>query len=898
MVITPRQAPSGEAAPAGFARPEPPLPVPPTLSTRLLPALARPNRRFLILFGIWTVVVACFLGILMYYAELEARSIAVNRARDSYQKDLAYRRWASERGGVYVPLDAKTPANPHLAHRPDREITTPQGKVLTLVNPAYMTRMVHELGAVEYGLKGHITSLHPIRPGNAADPWERKALETFEQGVREISEITEQDGRRVLRFMGAFLVEKSCLACHAQQGYRVGQVRGGISVTVPLGAGPAFAGLTHRSLSLLVLGTFWVLGGLAISAWIRRRRESEAVQQHLIRNLDERSRQFETLRDTTPDGLWFLDAEARIRWVNDAYCRLSGYSRSELVGERVSLVEAVESQEDTIRRIETMRAAPGGHRFRTRHRAKDGHFIHLEVTATFVPSTDQIAAFLRDITEEVLSAQHLLESQARFRQLFESSPAPMYIRRGERIVQANQAIASLLEAERPEELIGRSMADILPPGAPRLLAEAILLPGQATPVQEVLYRTLGGRQVWAEAQAVSLDLPEGPATLVFAQDLTERRHAEEQRRKLEGEIQHAQKLDSLGSLAGGIAHDMNNVLAAILGMSSLLQVKAGGDEALSRSLQTIEKAARRGRDLVKGLTDFARKDLREARILDLNALVREELDLLERTSRQRFTFEVRLEDGLPAILGEPSTLGSAFMNLCVNAFDAMPQGGALRVRTRTEGSRVLLEVADTGHGIPADILPRITEPFFTTKPAGRGTGLGLAMVYGAMKAHGGTLHIQSEVGKGTCITLDFPSVPAGASAQPAPEAAPPAPGCSLNILVVDDDALIRSILPDMLGQLGHQVETASSGLEALRRLEAGLEADLVILDHNMPGLSGAETLPRILQQRPGVRVLVATGFLDNELKLLLTGFPTVQAIQKPFTLAELRRAIGGAPNAS
>lgn len=172
------------------------------------------------------------------------------------------------------------------------------------------------------------------------------------------------------------------------------------------------------------------------------------------------------------------------------------------------------------------------------------------------------------------------------------------------------------------------------------------------------------------------------------------------------------------------------------------------------------------------------------------------------------------------------------------------------------------------------------------------------MVYGAMKAHGGTLDIQSEVGKGTCITLDFPPAPAGASAQSAPEAAPPAPGCGLHILVVDDDALIRSILPDMLGQLGHQVETASSGLEALRRLEAGLEADLVILDHNMPGLSGAETLPRIFQQRPGVRVLVATGFLDNELKLLLTGFPTVQAIQKPFTMAELRRAIGGAPNAS
>ncbi|MDR3682780.1 MAG: response regulator, partial [Geothrix sp.] len=316
------------------------------------------------------------------------------------------------------------------------------------------------------------------------------------------------------------------------------------------------------------------------------------------------------------------------------------------------------------------------------------------------------------------------------------------------------------------------------------------------------------------------------------------------------------------------------------------------DAPLTNSLRIIERAAGRGRDLVKGLTDFARKGLQQAQVMDLNALVQKELDLLTRTSRQRFTFDVQLEEGLPSIHGEQSTLGSAFMNLCVNAFDAMPRGGTLRIRTWLDVGQVCLLVADTGEGIPAEFLPRVTDPFFTTKPPGRGTGLGLAMVYGTVKAHGGTLDIQSDVGKGTRITLRFPALTSAAAAEPS-EGSTAVADRPLRVLLVDDDELIRGILPPMLEQLGHQVETVSGGLEAIRRLGAGLEADLVILDHNMPGMSGADTLPRILQLRPSIRVLIATGFQDSELKILLADFPSIHALQKPFSLAELRQALQG-----
>jgi signal transduction histidine kinase/CheY-like chemotaxis protein len=411
---------------------------------------------------------------------------------------------------------------------------------------------------------------------------------------------------------------------------------------------------------------------------------------------------------------------------------------------------------------------------------------------------------------------------------------------------------------------------------------------------EECFINLQGQEIWAEVLTVSLNLMGLPTKLKFALDITERRKAEAERRLLEQEIQHTQKLESLGSLAGGIAHDMNNVLGAILGLADLLQMKHGDNESLAKSLRTIMEAACRGRDLVKGLTDFARKGLSETHAVDLNALVNKEVELLKHSTRQRFTFELHLADGLPEIQGETSTLSSALMNLCINAFDAMPKGGNLTITTQVVGSQVALTVRDAGEGIPAEILPRITEPFFTTKAVGRGTGLGLAMVYGTVKAHGGTLDIQSEVGVGTCITLSFPAArapqPMSSMENQAEKQITPA----LHILLVDDDALVRSILPDMLEHLGHRVETASSAQEALRRLGAGLAPDLVILDHNMPGMTGAEAMPRILQLCPKARVLLATGFLDQEVKRLLLQFPEVKTLQKPFAINDLKRALCGA----
>jgi len=379
-------------------------------------------------------------------------------------------------------------------------------------------------------------------------------------------------------------------------------------------------------------------------------------------------------------------------------------------------------------------------------------------------------------------------------------------------------------------------------------------------------------------------------TISFGVEITQQRLAAEEQKRLEAQLQQSQKMESLGSLAGGVAHDLNNVLGAILSLASAHREDGGLPPALARALNTIVTACLRGRGVIKSLLYFARKGLEEERLLDLNALVADLTQLLAHTTLKRVKPVMALEEGLPAVMGDAGALSHAVMNLCVNAVDAMERGGTLTLRTRREpGGGVSLAVEDTGEGMAPEVLQKAMEPFFTTKPLGKGTGLGLSMVFGTMKAHGGALELRSSPGEGTVATLRFPAsrVPE-APPEAVPAAAAPKGGRPLSILLVDDDELIREAVGPMLEVLGHQVRLAPGGQEALTLLEQGLEADLVILDMNMPGLTGAETLPRILALRPGQRVVMASGYSDQDVARLAEGRPGVRSLRKPYSLAEFK----------
>lgn len=371
----------------------------------------------------------------------------------------------------------------------------------------------------------------------------------------------------------------------------------------------------------------------------------------------------------------------------------------------------------------------------------------------------------------------------------------------------------------------------------------------------------------------------------------ERKRSEEERRQMQAELLRYQKLESVGRLAGGVAHDMNNVLAAIMGVASVLQARFEGDATVSRHLELILDASSRGRSLVKGLTEFSRDHLEDARLLDLNQVIRKEADLMRRTTFGRVEVDLDLEEPLPAVLGEEDSLSNALMNLCVNAVDAMPEGGRLTFRSRAAaGDAVDISVQDTGLGMTPEVRARAMDPFFTTKPVGRGMGLGLSIVFGALKAHGGAVAIESEVGRGTTVTLRLPvqagAGPAGPLPAPRPAACRP-----LGILLVDDEPMVLASTSALLRHFGHRVDQAESGQACLDLLRGGLAADLVILDQNMPGLSGFETLKQLRPTHPDLPVILSTGRVDPEVESIRRDATGVWILPKPFMAGELQAMV-------
>ena len=380
----------------------------------------------------------------------------------------------------------------------------------------------------------------------------------------------------------------------------------------------------------------------------------------------------------------------------------------------------------------------------------------------------------------------------------------------------------------------------------------------------------------------------------------------EENHRLQDQLQQSQKMESLGVLAGGVAHDMNNVLGAILGMASAFLDLQPEGTPVHEAFGTIYKAATRGGDLVKNLLAFARKTLPDEQELDLNRIIQEEVQILAHTTLARIHLDLQLAPDLRHILGDASALTHALMNLCVNAVDAMPEQGVLSLCTRNvDNDWTEVVVEDNGTGMSDEVLAKAMDPFFTTKGVGKGTGLGLPMVYTTVRAHHGQMDIQSAPGRGTRVMLRFPASFSGKSlhhpscaAQQEAEAAGSRPVYSaqdaLTVLVVDDDELIRASLRTLLDHLGHTIILTRSGEEALAKLEARFEPDIVILDMNMPGLGGLKTLPILRALLPRVPIILATGRVDQTAMDLASAYPLVTLLPKPFTMEELKGHLGKA----
>ncbi|MEO7277517.1 MAG: response regulator [Sphingomicrobium sp.] len=377
-----------------------------------------------------------------------------------------------------------------------------------------------------------------------------------------------------------------------------------------------------------------------------------------------------------------------------------------------------------------------------------------------------------------------------------------------------------------------------------------------------------------------------------------------EQRSLENQLIQAQKMDAIGKLTGGIAHDFNNLLAAVIGGVGLIERRATLSEDEQRILGMTKRAAEQGSELVRRLLAFARRQKLMPRPIELSALRDAVSDLLTHTLGGLVEIEWQLEDGLWEAFADQSQLELALINLIINARDAMPAGGLVTIAANNlvissgnpsdlpAGDYVRLAVSDNGSGIAPDVLEKVLEPFFTTKEQGKGSGLGLSMVYGFANQSEGSFGIESELDRGTVATLLLPRAPAGSHAETVQADEPAAEGKTptLRVLLVDDHNEVRDTTAAVLQDFGHLVEQASSGAEALAKLRGGqCEWDLIISDYAMPQLSGTEFLREVRLMCPGVPALIITGYAEKD--SILDGLDDVEVLLKPFTTVALGAAI-------
>jgi len=489
------------------------------------------------------------------------------------------------------------------------------------------------------------------------------------------------------------------------------------------------------------------------------------------------------------------------------------------------------------------------------------------------------------------------------------SEATYWMRRDGSLIYVNDRACEALGYSR-EELLSMKIQEINPDFPPERwpyhwdeLRKRRIYSAEST------HRAKDGHLIPVEITANYIEYDGKEYNCVYARDITDRKLAEEESRRLQAQLIKAQKMEAIGHLAGGIAHDFNNLLTGILGYANLLSLKEGVDPEVAKAAAIIQRSAERASQLTAQLLGFAEQGKNLIVPVELGRVIASVTGVLERTQDPHIRIVTSLRPEGGCVLGDPSQLDQVVMNLAINACDAMPRGGQLKFTTEpatldeafcrerewmSPGRYLLLSVSDTGVGISPENLERIFAPFFTTKAQGKGTGLGLSMVFGIVKNHGGCVDVRSEAGVGSVFRVFLPESPEGAMNGKAAfdQAFPRGRG---RILLVDDQEPVREVAKDMLEALGYEVITAVDGLEGvLRYRDLWREIDLVILDMVMPNMSGGDCFRRMREINPKARVVLSSGYsMDGSIQGVMNE-GILAFIQKPYRLDELSRVVGTA----
>ena len=582
------------------------------------------------------------------------------------------------------------------------------------------------------------------------------------------------------------------------------------------------------------------------------------------RSLEQSEERYRCLVDLSPEGILVI-AEGKIVYVNPSCLQLFGGSAPEqAVGKSVLDFVHPDSQAALVGRMQAISSGQV-----TKAEALERRFVRLDGTE-FVGETTGVAfsheggpavlAIIRDVSERNRIRQEMEQQRSHLAAIVQSSSDGLVaVDHQDKILWFNPAAESIFQISSAQAQ-GQHWNHFMRPTAS---GRPLGLRGQ-------------GVTFPLEASSSVAHLESGPVRTWTLQDLSEREQAEQKRQALEIQLRQAQKMEALGQLAGGVAHDFNNLLTVVIGSAEMLKPSSCEDQ---ECLADIVNAADKASDLTRQLLTFSRKQRIQRVNLDLTQLIGDFTIMLRRLVGEHITIRTDFQAGLPAIHADPGMMEQILMNLVVNSRDAMPEGGTLSISTSEvtldqeasgqvisagAGRYVCLKVSDTGCGMPQEDLLKIFDPFFTTKEVGRGTGLGLATVYGIVEQHQGGIHVSSEPGRGTSFQIFLPALKLAERAEPRKPAAQLVTGCE-TILIAEDDPALQSVMKKVLTRCGYQVLTASSALEAIGLWNHHQSAiELVITDLVMPGgMSGLELGRRLLQERSSLKILYSSGYSQD-----------------------------------
>ena len=651
---------------------------------------------------------------------------------------------------------------------------------------------------------------------------------------------------------------------------------------------------------------------------IGRNKDGSFKQTHcVLQEITGRRRAELTLRimaemlDNAPCSITVHDFKGRFLYANRKTFELHGYTKDEFMGLTLHEVDTPQSQQLIEERMRLI-SEYGEASFEVEHLRKDGSSFPLEV---FVKLTDwagepAMLSIGTDITERKRAGQALRESEERYRGLvtnvnigiYRNTPGP----RG-RFIEANPALARIHGCGSVEELMAMDVADLYQNPDDRAAFMDELMRAGMVKARELPLRKKNGEPIWVSCSAtVHYDNAGNPLWIDgIIEDITDRKNAETERQRLQAQLFQSQKMEAIGHLAGGMAHDFNNMLGVIMSAAEIARQEVGENSPAEEEFEAIREAALRSRDLTMKLLTFARRDRIDVKGVNAAKIIGDLHGILKRTVPKNINITVAAPDGI-VINCDANQIVQALVNVCNNAVDAMPAGGRLDIKVHAaefqdfdcyqcgkimQGAYCLIEITDNGIGMTPDTLSHITEPFFTTKGIGKGTGLGLSVTLGIVHSHNGHLHLYSEPGKGTSVKIYLPAGESLIESAAASRAAAPIAGTE-TILVVDDEQALLTLAGKILSRNGYKTILAPGGAQAVEIYQKqGRDIAAVVLDLMMPDMDGAQVSARLKELNPEVKIVFSSGFSSEGVAANLLKEDNRAFVQKPFEIGALCGAI-------